>query len=120
MNPVTAHAITVALEARIRELAKFHNWYVVNKWARGPEWDAMRHDDRTELRALLAVHRTGRRLARAEQAAYLADVDRLFPEQADPITAAKADRDYHRWQAEGPIYGFDNPEGDPTLNGAFR
>lgn len=55
-----------------------------------------------------------------------------LPDEAapDPIDEYKAedDRSYHDWQASGPVsepelfrgYGGGNPEGDPTLNGAFR
>jgi len=90
---------------------------------RRPDW-GLRLDQtaaiRAEIRALVRVRWTVRR------------TERLWLAQ-DAVHVAKAasDRSYHDWQAEGPALtedelwggyggGFQNPEGDPTLNGAFR
>ncbi len=51
---------TIVLE-RIAELLRYRSWYVRNPWARGPEWDDMRHDDRVELRALVRLARKARK-----------------------------------------------------------
>jgi hypothetical protein len=83
-DPITAQAIAVTLQARVRELVVIHNWYVVNRWARGPEWDAMRHDDRVELRALIRLARRARRLARETV------------EREDAVTQGLA---WHDWQS---------------------
>ena len=83
---IEAQAIAVALEARIHQLIEQRAWD--RRWMRA-DWTPARHARETELRALLAVHRTGRRLARAAV------------ERADPVTAAKA-YDYHAHQARGP------------------
>jgi len=97
---IEAHAITVAVEARIMELLAQRRWD--RRWR--ADWSPARHARETELRALVRLVRTGRRLARETLERQLAEIDRLFPEQADPLTAAKAvsDRDYHTWQAVGP------------------
>jgi hypothetical protein len=86
-----AHAVTVALESRIHELAVHRNWYVVNRWARGPEWDEMRRDDRLELRALIRLAHKGKRLAREAV------------ERTDAVSIAKA---YADWTSGELVAGF--------------
>ncbi len=91
-DPILNHAYAAVIETRIAELVKYRNWYIVTRWARGPEWDAWRHDDRTELRALLRLRRQARKLARETL------------ERQDAMSAAKAyaELGYHAAQAVGP------------------
>jgi hypothetical protein len=70
-----AHAVTVALESRIAALLEQRAWD--RRWMRAT-WTPARHDRETELRALLAVRRTGKRLAR--EAVERASSDRLYRE----------------------------------------
>jgi hypothetical protein len=59
MTTPEAIAIAVTVEARIAVL-----WRQRQRDRRQATWTPARHDRETELRALLAVRRTGRRLAR--------------------------------------------------------
>lgn len=85
MQATVANAVAVSVEARICQLLTQrqrdrHGHYAA-------EWSPARVGRETELRALIALVRQGRRLARREQ--------------ADPITAAKAyaEMGYHAAQA---------------------
>jgi hypothetical protein len=82
------HAVTVALESRIRELVAQRQRDRL--WMRAT-WTPARHARETELRALLAVHRTGRRLARESI------------ERVDPVSVAKA---YADWTSGELVAGF--------------
>jgi hypothetical protein len=86
MTPVEAHAIAVALESRISALLAQRQ--ADRRWMRA-DWTPARHARETLLRELLAVHRTGRRLARETV------------EREDAVTAAKAyaELGYHGAQA---------------------
>lgn len=122
MDTITAHAVTASVEARISELLKQRQRD--RRSAFRAHWTPARVARETELRALVRVVRSGRRLARATI------------ERQDAATAAKA-RSYHDWQAAGPVtepeliagYGgwpegdsdtWTNREGMPEFNGAFR
>lgn len=70
-----AHATEVFLLGRIHELLVWRSWYRAHRWA---DWPDLRKENETELRALLAVARGGRCLARR------------MVERADPVTAAKS------------------------------
>lgn len=108
MTTIEAQALAVTLEARA--LALWEQEKRDRRWMRAT-WTQARHDRMTELRALLAIRRSARRLARQQLVEDLAAIDRLFPEQADPITAALAEQDrsypvgvsYHDYQAAGPV-----------------
>ena len=71
---IECHALTVALEARVAVL-----WQQRQRDRRrdGAHWSPARHDREVELRALVRVLRTGRRLARRTI------------ERQDAITASK-------------------------------
>jgi hypothetical protein len=83
MTPIETHAIAVALESRIHQLLQQRQRD--RRWMRA-DWTPARHARETLLRELLAVHRTGRRLARAT-------VERA----QQPVGVA-----FHDWQA-GPV-----------------
>jgi len=87
---IESHAVTVAVEARITELLAQRRWD--RRWR--ADWSPARHAREAELRALVRLVRTGRRLARETL------------ERQDAVSAAKADQsrsDYHGWQAAGPV-----------------
>lgn len=79
MNAITAHAVTASLEGRISVLWQRR---AVDRRVYGAAWPQGRHDREVELRALVAVARAGRRLARQTM------------EQADPVTVAKRYADW--------------------------
>lgn len=56
------HALRVAVTERIVELLAYRRWYRANRWA---DWSVERREHEVELRALLRVARTARRVARA-------------------------------------------------------
>jgi len=86
---ITAHATLVTLETRA--LALWKQEVRDRRWM-GADWSPARHNRRTLLLELLAIRRTGRRLARQTL------------ERVDPITSAKAyaELGYHAYQAAGP------------------
>jgi hypothetical protein len=124
MNTVTAQAVAASVEGRIAELWKQRQR---DRRVAGATWSPARLARETELRALVRLARSGRRLARRTE------------EQRDALSAAKAYAalGYHAAQAAtpaGPItedelwggYGLDpeaasdvNREGQPEFNGAF-
>lgn len=73
-----SHAVTVTLETRAHQLWEQEKWD--RRWMRAT-WTPARLNRRTELLALLAIRRTGRRLARAAP---------------DPMDQYKS---YHDWQS---------------------
>ena len=83
MDTVTAHAVATSIEARIAALWRQRH---IDRRINGATWSPARHRREIELRALVAIARSGRRLARAA-------------ERADPVTEAKS---WHDWQAAGP------------------
>ncbi len=78
-------ALAVVVEARISELWRERRWWRANRWA---DWPDIRRESDVELRALVRLARTARRLI----------VLAPLPEIVDPITAALG---YHDWQAHG-------------------
>jgi hypothetical protein len=107
MTVTESHAIAATVTERIRELWIMRSWWRHTRWA--AEWSPRRQEYEVELRALVRLARKARRLAREAG------------ERRDPMTAAKA-RDYHAWQAAGPvtepelIAGYGGwPEGDSDV-----
>lgn len=76
---IVAHATEAALLGRISVLWQRR---AVDRRVYGASWPQARWDRHVELRALLAVRRSGRQLARRTT------------EQADPVTAAKRYADW--------------------------
>lgn len=117
MTNIENHAIAVTVETRIRVLLEQRQRDRRSAYA--ALWPATRVARETELRALVRLVRSARRLARRTQ------------EQADALSAAKAYRDlgYHAAQAapmsEDELIGaYDADSGFreslPEFNGAFR
>jgi len=75
-------ALAVVVEARIGELWRERRWWRTNRWA---DWPDIRRDSDIELRALVRLARTARRLT-----------------APDPVTAAKG---YADWTEAEKAFG---------------
>lgn len=89
MTPVEAHAVTITIETRVAVLRDQR--HRDRKDPRSADWSPARHDREVELRALIALLRTGRRLARQVE------------ERLDPVTMAGA---YADWTSGELVAGF--------------
>ena len=85
MTSIEAHAVTSVVETRISVLLAQRQR---DRLVAGPAYSPARIARDTELRALIRLVRSGRRLARQTV------------ERTDPVTQGLA---YHDWQAAGPV-----------------
>ncbi len=95
------HVLRIAIEERIRALIEHRRWQRSQSPGTRPYFAGFERDTTVELRALLKLYRYARRVTR--QAEYLASA----------AVDARIDRVLEA--IEAPY----NPEGDPTLNGAY-
>ncbi len=92
MDTVTAHAVAAVLEARIAALWKQRQRD--RRWE-GARWSPARHRREDELRMLVTIARTGRRLARQAEAA-----------KPDPMDQAKSFAEWSAWTEGELVAGF--------------
>ena len=84
------------VETRVEELLRYRAFYRAH---RSIDLTLIEDMHRVELRSLVRLLRAARAKAEADTVWRLGDTTGgPFPEQADPVTAAKA---YHDWQAQG-------------------